>query len=195
MPRLFTAIEIPADAATSLAMLRGGLPSARWVDPDNYHITLRFIGDVDARTANEIVDALSRVRRTQFSVRISGLNAFGGNKPHSVFAGVERSQQLTELQCELERVMQRAGLKAEGRKFSPHITLARLRGVKGTDVAAYLALRGGFSLPSFEAQRFVLYSSRASVGGGPYIIEDAYPLSQTAPEQVTDHRYWQTAAQ
>ena len=195
MPRLFTAIEIPADAAASLSMLRGGLPGARWIDPENYHITLRFIGDVDTRTANEIADALGRIRREPFPVRIAGLDAFGGNKPHSVFAGVERCQPLLELQGEHERIMQRIGLKPEGRKYAPHVTLARLRGVKGGDVANYLALRGDFALPPFEARRFVLYSSRASVGGGPYIVEDAYPLSRTPLEQFSAHHYWQPAAQ
>ena len=63
MPRLFTALEIPRDAALSLSLLRGGLPGARWIDVENYHITLRFIGDVEARVADEIAHALDRVRR------------------------------------------------------------------------------------------------------------------------------------
>ena len=185
MPRLFTGIEIPAEIGQHLALLRGGLPGARWIDTENYHITLRFIGDVDRHTAGEIADALARIRREPITIRIDGLNAFGGNKPHSVHARVGRSTGLVELQAEHERIMQRIGLKAEGRKFTPHVTLARLRGVKGADVAGYLALRGNFSLPPFEASRFVLYSSRASVGGGPYIIEEAYPLAKLARAPLT----------
>jgi len=53
MPRLFTGVEIPREVADSLALLRGGLPGARWVDPENYHLTLRFIGDVDGLIARE----------------------------------------------------------------------------------------------------------------------------------------------
>ena len=176
MPRLFTAIEVPANAAMMLSMLRGGLPGARWIDTENYHITLRFIGDVDRHTANEVSERLSRINRSSIPVRINALDAFGGNKPHSVHARVERTLQLMELQGEHERIIQRIGRKAEGRKFLPHVTLARLRNAKGADVANYLSLRGNFSLPPFTANRFVLYSSRDSVGGGPYIVEDAYPL-------------------
>jgi len=180
MPRLFTAIEIPTDIALSLSMLRGGLPGARWIDPENYHITLRFIGDIDGRTADEIVAAFSRVERAPMQIRIRGLDAFGGNKPHSLFASIEPNAALAGLQGELERMMQRIGLKAEGRRYVPHVTLARLRGVKGTDVANYLSLRGNFSTQPFNVERFVLFSSKDSIGGGPYIAEEHYPLSRRA---------------
>ena len=176
MPRLFTAIEVPKEAALSLSMLRGGLTNARWVDPENYHITLRFIGDVDRPTAGEVSAALSRIDRASFQLRISGLGAFGGRKPHSVHAKVEKTPALIELQAEQERALQRIGLRAEGRKFAPHVTLARLRGISSESVANYLSLRGSFSLMPFQVSRFVLYSSRDSVGGGPYVIEEEYPL-------------------
>ena len=60
MPRLFTALEIPPQVAQSLAMMRGGLPGARWIDPENYHLTLRFIGDIDDALAHEIAGMLGR---------------------------------------------------------------------------------------------------------------------------------------
>ena len=63
MPRLFTAIEIPAETARGLAEMRGGIFGARWVEPANYHVTLRFIGDVDVRTADDIVEQLDDIRR------------------------------------------------------------------------------------------------------------------------------------
>ncbi len=77
MPRLFTALEIPRDAALSLSLLRGGLPGARWIDVENYHITLRFIGDVEGHVADEVANALDRVRRPEFMLNLSGVNAFG----------------------------------------------------------------------------------------------------------------------
>ena len=97
MPRLFTALEIPRDAALSLSLLRGGLPGARWIDVENYHITLRFIGDVEGHVADEIADALDRVRRPAFSLTLSGVGAFGGKKPHAVWAGVASSPDLMAL--------------------------------------------------------------------------------------------------
>jgi RNA 2',3'-cyclic 3'-phosphodiesterase len=183
MPRLFAALEVPRDAALSLSLLRGGLSGARWIDTENYHITLRFMGDVDRHMAGEIADALERVRRASFFVNLSGVGAFGGKKPHSVYAAVMQSPELTLLQNELERICQRLGLEAEPRKFTPHVTLARLKNTSPEQAAHYLSGRGDFSALPFKAGRFVLMSSKDSVGGGPYIVEEAYPLgaASTAP--------------
>jgi 2'-5' RNA ligase len=177
MPRLFTALEIPAEVGRSLAMLRGGLPGARWIDPENYHLTLRFIGDIDHVLAREIAFMLGNVNRLSFELRLDGLTSFGGRRPRAVVAVAARTQQLFELQAEHERLMQRVGLEPEGRKYTPHVTLARLRDASSHDVADYLATRHPFRPAPFRVSRFVLYSSRASVGGGPYVIEAAYPLA------------------
>ena len=126
MPRLFTALEIPRDAALSLSLLRGGLPGARWIDVENYHLTLRFIGDVEGHVADEIANALDRVRRPSFPLALSGVGAFGSKKPHSIWAGVTASPDLAALQAEIERICQRIGVAADPRKFVPHVTLARL---------------------------------------------------------------------
>jgi RNA 2',3'-cyclic 3'-phosphodiesterase len=179
MPRLFTGLEIPPSVAQSLAMMRGGLPGARWIDPENYHITLRFIGDIDGALAREIAGMLGRVHRRPFELRVNGLVSFGGRKPRAVVATVSPVPALMELQAEHDRLLQRLGLEPEGRKYTPHVTLARLRDASSHDVADYLAARGYFPSPSFEVSRFVLFSSRASVGGGPYIAEEAYPLAAT----------------
>lgn len=177
MPRLFAALEIPDDVGQQLALLRGGLPGARWIDPENYHVTLRFIGDIDGVTANEIAGTLARVRRKPFEAALQGLVPFGGNRPRAIVAQVMPSRPLLELQGELERLMQRFGLEPEGRKYTPHVTLARLRDASSQSVADYLSVRGFFPTRTFMVSRFVLYSSRDSVGGGPYIVEDAYALA------------------
>lgn len=176
MPRLFTALEIPREAGLSLSLLRGGLPGARWVDAENYHLTLRFFGDVEGHVADEIVNALDRVRRPAFNLTLSGVGAFGGKKPHSLHANVAPSPDLAALQGEIERIAQRLGLPADPRKFAPHVTIARLRNASPSDVALYLSARGNFSTLPFKVGRFVLMSSRDSIGGGPYIVEEAWPL-------------------
>jgi len=176
MPRLFTALEIPAEVAQSLAMLRGGLPGARWVEPDNYHLTLRFIGDVDGALARDVASTLEGVTRPRFELRLDGLSSFGGRKPRAVVAAVSQSSALYDLQSEHERLMQRIGLPPEGRKYTPHVTLARLRDTSSRQVADYLAVRLPYRSIPFRASRFVLFSSRASVGGGPYVVEAAYVL-------------------
>ena len=108
-------------------MLRGGLPGARWIDPENYHLTLRFIGDVDDQTAREVASLLGRVRREPFELRFDALSSFGGRRPRAVIATLAQTPALMELQAEHERLMQRVGLEPEGRKYTPHVTLARLR--------------------------------------------------------------------
>ncbi len=176
MPRLFTGLEIPGDVGLELSGYRGGLPGARWVDPENYHITLRFIGDIDDATARDLIEALAEARpRDPIAVTLDGLSAFGGGKPRSVHARAKATPELTEVYAEQERLVTRAGLEPEGRKFKPHMTLARLRGASAEDVARWLAERP-FPPLSFTAERVILYSSRASVGGGPYAIEAAYPF-------------------
>ena len=127
MPRLFTGVEIPSDIGQALGMLRGGLPGARWIDPQNYHLTLRFIGDVDDVTAHEVASMLGRVNRGPFELHMEGIISFGGRKPRAVVASVAPERALLDVQAEHERLMQRIGLEPEGRKFTPHVTLARLR--------------------------------------------------------------------
>src|SRR5262247_1842445 len=177
MPRIFTGLELPADVTQSLATLRGGLPGARWIDPENYHLTLRFIGDVDDTLAREVASMLGKISRPPLELRFDGLSSFGGRRPRAVIATLAQTPALMELQAEHERLMQRLGLDPEGRKFTPHVTLARLHDASSQDVADYLSVRGYFPSKSFLASRFVLFSSRASTGGGPYVVEDSYALS------------------
>ncbi|MEQ8298718.1 MAG: RNA 2',3'-cyclic phosphodiesterase [Nitratireductor sp.] len=177
MPRLFTALEIPRDASLSLSLLRGGLPGARWIDVENYHITLRFIGDVPGRVADDIVNGLDRVRRPGFQLSLAGVGTFGSKKPHALWAGVAPSPELFALQSEIDRICLRHGAAPDPRKFTPHVTLARLRNAAPHELAAYLSGRGNFATAPFRVARFVLMSSRDSVGGGPYLVEEAWPLS------------------
>ena len=120
---------------------------------------------------------LGRVRRESFELRIEDLKSFGGRKPRQIIATLGPAQALMELQAEHERLMQRVGLEPEGRKYTPHVSLARLRESSSRQVADYLAVRAPFRSSPFKVSRFVLFSSRASVSGGPYVVEAAYPLA------------------
>ncbi len=175
MPRLFTGLEIPSDLASDLGMLRGGISGARWIDTDHYHLTLRFIGDIDYATARDVCGTLEQICRPAFTVTLEGLDSFGGGKPRAIIAKAKPAAPLVELQAEQERLMRRIGIPPEPRKFTPHVTLARLRDASSAAVAAYLTTRGFFSR-RFEATQFVLFSARAATGGGPYLVEAAFPL-------------------
>jgi 2'-5' RNA ligase len=108
---------------------------------------------------------------------MEGLTSFGGRRPRAVVANVAPAQALLDVQAEQERLMQRIGLEPEGRKYTPHVTLARLRDSTSLDVADYLSARGYFRTAAFPVSRFVLFSARDSVGGGPYVVEAGYPFS------------------
>lgn len=178
MPRLFTGLQIPTDIAFVLSLKRGGLSGARWIDPENYHVTLRYIGDIDHRTAGEVYDALEMHADVEpFALTISHLGVFGGNKPRALYAAIEPSEPLNRLQASQERLLQRIGLSPDGRKFVPHVTLARLRDTGPADLARHIAQAGHFSPMRFSVDEFVVFSSRDSVGGGPYIVEQDYPLA------------------
>jgi len=118
------------------------------------------------------------VHRRPFELRLDGLTSFGGRKPRAVVATAAPVAPLMELRAEHERLLQRLGLEPEGRKYTPHVTLARLRDSSSHQVADYLAARGHYRSMPFQVSRFALFSSRASVGGGPYIVEEAYPLTR-----------------
>lgn len=178
MPRLFTGLEIPSDVGFALSLKRGGLHGARWIDPANYHITLRYIGDVDHRTADEVEDVLDRFAYAEpFTLTIDHLGVFGGNKPRALYAGVAPSDALNRLQASQERMLQKVGLVPDGRKFVPHVTLARLRDTQPHELAHHISQSGHFVPLHFTVERFVLFSSKESVGGGPYVVEQDFPLA------------------
>ncbi len=176
MPRLFTGLEIPAEITTELGLLRGGLPGARWIEPGDYHLTLRFIGDIDRELANDIAAGLDSVNAAAFDVTLQRLAVFGADKPRALIARASDNAPLMAVQVAHERLLRRLGAPADTRKFTPHVTLARLRGVNASAVGGYIETRGDMRPLTFRAERFVLYSSRESTGGGPYRIEAVYPF-------------------
>lgn len=187
MPRLFTAIEIPSHLCDELRRLRSPLPGARWLEPENLHLTIRFVGDVDNARAAEFADRLAAIDLSAFSLRLVGLGAFGGSKPHAIWAAVEQSDPLETLARAHERAARSAGLPPESRTFKPHVTLARLRHTRPETVARYLGRNGGYRSEPFFVGRFVLLSSRPQTGGGPYATEETYPLQGGGLDQFADY--------
>ena len=179
MPRLFTGLAVPPAIADALRAWQGGLPGARWIEPGDFHVTLRFIGDVDATTADDVVEALSEMRvRPALTVTLDGLGIFGGDRPRALYASVVPEAELTDLQAEQERLVRRAGVEPERRKFTPHVTLAR-RPPAPTPAAR---ARGpgpapGIAPLTYTSDRVTLFSARDSTGGGPYVAEAEFPFA------------------
>ena len=158
------------------ALLRGGVVGARWLEPEGlpHHAAVRWRCRRACR--RDIADTLDDIRRPKAPIRFEELSWFGGVKPRAIVAKVKAEPALMDLQAEQERRLRRIGIEPETRKYTPHVTLARLRGAGQTAVASYLAERGALVADAFTAERFVLYSAREGSGGGPYIVEAAYPL-------------------
>jgi RNA 2',3'-cyclic 3'-phosphodiesterase len=184
MPRLFTGLEIPAEVALDLQIMQGGIPGARWMDPSNYHLTIRFIGDIETGVAREIAHGLEALRFAPFKVRLKGVGLFGGNKPHSLYAGLEESAELRRLHDQHERLCQTLGLPAEHRKFLPHVTLARLKEAEPRALQRWVEVHSLYSTSQFDVNSFVLFSSRPLKGGGPYGVEAEYMARREPAQQL-----------
>ncbi len=174
MPRLFTGLELPANVSLDLQIMQGGIPGARWMEPSNYHLTIRFIGDIETGIARELASGLETLRFLPFQIRLKGVGLFGGNKPHSLYAGVDESPALRRLHDQHERLCQTLGLPAEHRKFLPHVTLARLKEPEPRALQRWVEVHSLYSTQSFDVNGFALFSSRPLKGGGPYAIEAEY---------------------
>jgi len=174
--RLFTALALPDAVAASLLTLQAGVLGARWQRREQLHLTLRFIGEADGRQAAAIDDALARIAAPPFETALKGVGEFGGKRPRDLWAGVRAGEALAHLQRKIESALQRIGLEADRRKFTPHVTLARLKGTPSGAVMDFLADHALYAGPPFTVEGFILYSSRLTANGSLYRAEKAYRL-------------------
>lgn len=176
--RLFVGLDLPFELREKLGEIAGGLPGARWVPADNYHLTLRFIGEVPPNEAEEIDLALAALRGRSFPLALSGVGVFErGGRAVAVWAGVERSQALEHLQAKVETALQRAGLERLRRRFQPHVTLARLDNVAPHRLVAWLQARSLFRTDPLPVGHFTLFSSRLGKEASVYTAEVEYALA------------------
>jgi len=176
MIRLFAAVGIPETLRVRLGFMQGGVPGARWVPPDNFHITLRFIGEVDETVANDIDGMLAGLRSPAFDLRLRGAGEFGGREAHSLWVGVAANEALSHLAAKIETALQRMGLAPETRKFTPHVTLARLKEPPQPRLRDFIAGHAGFDSGPFPVSTFGLYSSHKTSRGSLYVQERTYDL-------------------
>jgi 2'-5' RNA ligase len=183
--RLFVAIALPEDLRARLSELQQGVPAARWVDPDNLHLTLRFIGEADGVQAQDLDAALTQVRAERFEVTLTGVDCFGqGRKSRALWAGIAPCPELDRLRRKVEQAARAAGFAPERRKFKPHVTLARFKGDPGYRLHDFLACHAAFCATPFTAQEFVLFSSLLAQTGAIYTPEASYPLAPSGEAAV-----------
>ncbi|MGH7093742.1 MAG: RNA 2',3'-cyclic phosphodiesterase [Stellaceae bacterium] len=177
MLRLFVGIEFPPELKLRLSLLETRLPGARWADAGNLHLTLRFIGEVDEGVAADVDEALTRLKARRFTLQLAGAGVFGHDKPRSLWVGIEREPALGALRDKIEHVLIRIGMPPEPRKFSPHVTLARLHNPALPDLRDFLAANAAFRAPPLPVEHFSLIASFPTKAGSVYEDQADYPLT------------------
>ncbi len=178
MVRLFVALALPASLRTHLSMLCGGIPGARWVPPENLHLTLRFVGEVENWRADEVDEALCGIRAKPFDLSLAGVGTFEkSGKVQALWAGADRCEALTHLQSKVETALQRIGLEPERRRFAPHVTLARTDKAPTHKLVEFVQAHSLFRAPPVAMDCFTLFSSRLGKERPVYVPEVEYDLA------------------
>jgi len=183
MTRLFVGLVLPEQVRLRLQILSGGVPGAAWVRPESLHLTLRFIGEVDGGTGRDIDEALLGISAPGFDLTLAGVGFWEAKgRASALWVGIDKNPALLHLQAKIESALVRLGLEPEPRKFSPHVTLARLKEPAMARVGMFLSAHNLFRLPHFAVENFVLFSSFLSRSGAIYTPEATYDLR--APAEV-----------
>jgi 2'-5' RNA ligase len=178
VPRLFVALDLPAAVKHSLEPLAKGLGDVRWLSPDQQHLTLRFIGDVDNGMLNDVAEALATVPARPFELTLKGLGHFPPRgEPRVLWAGVEKNAELAGLKRRIDGALKQAGTPPEPRKFAPHVTIARMRApLSPTRLGTYLMRHSLYRSAPFPISSFHLYSSWLRSDGAEHQLEASYEL-------------------
>ena len=179
MPRLFIAVDLPGTMKKNLETMFLGIPGARWVALDQLHLTVRFIGEVDGALFLDIKNTLEEVSISPFGIQLKGVGHFPPRgAPRVIWVGLEKSEPVQLLRKKIDGALLQIGLEPEGRKFSPHITLARLKNTPLQKVADFLSANGLFSQEPFQIDDFKLYSSTLTPKGAIHKVERVYYLNE-----------------
>ena len=177
---LFIAIRPPEEVRDCLVDAMEGIEGARWIDEEKLHLTLRFVGEVERPAANDLAAALGRISAPPVTLSVDGVGHFDkrnryGARPRALWARVPRHGLLEELRLKVERACEAAGLGRETRRFTPHITLARL-GPDVGEIGTWLARFGNLSVGPWQATEFILYESHLGQSGAFYEPVTAFAL-------------------
>ncbi|MDD2705682.1 MAG: RNA 2',3'-cyclic phosphodiesterase [Acidocella sp.] len=175
--RLFVALDLPWEVKEDLSELSCNIPGARWVPTDNFHLTLRFIGEANRLQAEEIDLALASLRGRSFSFSLSGLGWFEKNgRVNTLYAGVERNQDLARLQAKVETALHRVGLPPDRRRFTPHVTLARMDVPVAPALTSFVLANNLYRSAPIRADNVTLFSSFLGKDQPTYTPEAEYAL-------------------
>lgn len=183
--RLFTGIALSDEVRQNLGRLVRSLkPAARikWIRPENLHITTKYIGEWPEERLEELKEALVEVAAPgAIPVAVRGLGWFPDpHSPRVFWAGIEAPDELAELARAIDRQLQPLGIEPETRRFSPHLTLARIRSQENLDgLRRAIERLPANDFGSFTADRFHLFSSDLQPSGAVYTSIAEYLLGES----------------
>ena len=184
--RLFVGLSIPDTVAQQFMLLQGGVPGARWQSREQLHLTLRFIGEVDGRDARAIDDALAGIDVPAFPLQFHGVGQFGNKQPHTLWAAARPNEMLDHLARKVDAAIRRVGQPQDAHKFTPHVTLARLKHPQLDKVREWLVAHALSTSAEFTVDSFCLYSSKMTSDGSIYRIEQGYSLKGYDDGEIGD---------
>lgn len=178
MLRIFIGIPIPKNIIKHISTLQGGIPGANWVPPENYHISLRFIGEVNETIKEDIAEALEDIAFPTFKISLQGIGIFSQKDiPHHLWIKPTPEESLINLYRKIEtHLTNQLSLKAETRKFTPHLTIAKLKDANVGKVGQFIEWHNLFKTPEFEITEYALYQSHLTNNGPIYQPLDLYDL-------------------
>jgi len=175
--RLFVALDLPWEIKEELSDLSFNLIGARWVPTDNFHLTLRFIGEASRLQAEEIDLALATLRGRSFAFSLSGMGWFEkAGRVSALWVGVERNEQLSKLQSKVETALYRVGLPGDRRRFTPHVTLARMDVPVTLGLTQFVQANNLYRSAPIRADNVTLFSSFLGKDQPIYTPEAEYAL-------------------
>jgi len=195
LKRIFIAIDLPDNIRHGLTGLGGSLPRVRTVPPDQLHLTLKFIGEVEGGKLLDIKECLQETaqKNKKFAIRLKEVGVFPPRStPRVLWAGVKPKEPVAILRNQIESTLKKIGIPGEKRKFSPHITLARLKNCPIHRLQQFLVANSFLESPEFCVNGFSLYSSRLTTKGAIHTLLQRYefpvthsPLLTTAGKEYT----------
>lgn len=178
MPRLFIAIDLPEVVKAQLTALCSGFPGARWVPPEQRHLTLRFIGDADDRQLAQLQVRLAAISLPRFCLSLQKTGCFpSARQPRVLWIGIQKVAALFQLVTDIEQAVAATGFPTEHRPYTPHITLARLKDSQPEDFAAYQAKHADLPPTPFAVNEFHLYASILTRDGAIHRRKGTFPLT------------------
>lgn len=178
MARLFLAIDLPDAIDQDLQLTTGGIPGARWQTPEQLHLTLHFLDEVDGATQRRLVAALAELDAPAFDMQLRGADIFPPRGPaRVVWIGVADPNPIRLVHERTGRILDRLGIERERRKYAPHVTIARLERAPAAAVTDWVARHALYESERWRVEHIQLYSSVLSRSGPKYRIEAELPLA------------------